>query len=91
MEDQYLWEESFVQSVPLIKYAVLSGASKENIAKVVRTIEDPHNFECKNNDLPEIEPTVISRLPNIDRVDYKFPSAINDLVFIYGFKLLSVK
>lgn len=37
--------------------------------------------------LPKIEPCILSRLPNIDRREYPFPVAINDLVFLHGFKL----
>ena len=67
---------------------LISGASVDEITSLIKEIENEEKLMLFSTiEATDIEPKIISRLPNLDRKDYSFPSSLNDLVFIEGFKI----
>ena len=68
MEETYMWEEALQTCCPLINYAIISGASVDEITNILQQMENEDklniNSTIKSN---QLHPVILSRLPNVDR------------------------
>lgn len=82
LESEEDWDEAYVKSKPLISYSILVGISMDKISKLIMHIVSKGNLDDY-----QIEPEILSRMPQNDRHDYEFPEGIQDFVFYDKFKI----